>query len=187
MNTKLWDSVCETERKNTKEVAIGSYKYTAIDAYSQIKKATELWGSFGSNWGVKSETYTVVNDTQIIYTAILFYKDEKECWIPIHSDIEIVFSSGTRKGKYNDNWTKKVATDALTKGLSMLGFNADVFLGTFDDSKHDLETVDSVKKQIWEIIKVFDTDSKDIAIEEVDNAKTIQDYILIREKYRSQK
>ena len=31
---------------------------------------------------------------------------------------------------------KKVATDALTKGLSKLGFNADVFMGKFDDNKY---------------------------------------------------
>ena len=31
---------------------------------------------------------------------------------------------------------KKVATDALTKGLSKLGFNADVFMGMFDDNKY---------------------------------------------------
>ena len=31
---------------------------------------------------------------------------------------------------------KKCSTDALTKGLSALGFNADVFLGKFDDNKY---------------------------------------------------
>jgi hypothetical protein len=36
----------------------------------------------------------------------------------------------------DDDCVKKVATDALTKGLSKLGFNADVFLGLYDDNKY---------------------------------------------------
>jgi len=31
---------------------------------------------------------------------------------------------------------KKATTDGITKCLSMLGFNADVFLGKFDDNKY---------------------------------------------------
>ena len=38
--------------------------------------------------------------------------------------------------KVDEEYAKKVATDALTKGLSFLGFNADIFLGKYDDSKY---------------------------------------------------
>ena len=38
--------------------------------------------------------------------------------------------------RVDDDCIKKVATDALTKGLSKLGFNADVFMGRFDDNKY---------------------------------------------------
>ena len=50
---------------------------------------------------------------------------------PIHSSIRY-----TVNGRIDDDFAKKVATDALTKGLSKLGFNADVFLGLFDDNKY---------------------------------------------------
>ena len=43
---------------------------------------------------------------------------------------------GTR---HDDDAVKKVATDALTKGLSRLGFNSDVFEGLFDDNKYVAE------------------------------------------------
>jgi hypothetical protein len=36
----------------------------------------------------------------------------------------------------NSDIFKKATTDALTKGLSVLGFNADVFLGLWDDNKY---------------------------------------------------
>ena len=38
--------------------------------------------------------------------------------------------------KIDDEYAKKSATDALTKGLSMIGFNSDIFLGKYDDNKY---------------------------------------------------
>jgi hypothetical protein len=38
--------------------------------------------------------------------------------------------------KPDADFAKKVETDALTKGLSKLGFNADVFMGLYDDHKY---------------------------------------------------
>ena len=38
--------------------------------------------------------------------------------------------------KPDADFAKKVETDALTKALSKLGFNADVFMGMFDDHKY---------------------------------------------------
>lgn len=38
--------------------------------------------------------------------------------------------------KLDDDCIKKVQTDAITKGLSRLGFNADVFMGRFDGNKY---------------------------------------------------
>ena len=38
--------------------------------------------------------------------------------------------------KVDDEFAKKVQTNAITKGLSALGFNSDVFEGKFDDNKY---------------------------------------------------
>ncbi len=48
------------------------------------------------------------------------------------------FAYETSKGhqRVDEEAWKKARTDATTKGLSMLGFNADVFLGLWDDSKY---------------------------------------------------
>ncbi len=186
-NMKLWDSVCVTDPAVTKAVSMGQYKYTAICAQSQIKEATKLWGSMGNVWGVWKEEYKVIGE-YCIYTAEFYYPDGK---FPIHADSEIIYSGGNRKGKYNDDFSKKMATDALTKGLSKLGFNADVFEGKFDDNKYvaQLEAQNkkgdkSRKKQsdptrqklVDEIVsiisdKVFNSEDRDKAKKEIEATK----------------
>ena len=134
-NMELWNSVCETDPAITKLFG-DKHKMTSICAQSQIKTATELWGPMGQAWGVKDEKYEILG-AYCIYTAALFYPTGS---LLIHADIEIIFSSGEKqKGRYNDDFTKKIATDALTKGLSRLGFNSDIFEGKFDDNKYVAE------------------------------------------------
>jgi len=130
-NMKLWESTPEkTDPKALKKRHDG---LTGIDAYYQIRLGTELWGAFGRAWGVKDERYTIMETMGMgLYTAILYYPDGE---IPIHSDDEIIFRIGKREGKYNADWCKKCATDALTKGLSMIGFSRDIFLMKFADNK----------------------------------------------------
>ena len=122
----IWNAVCTTDPKYTKKVNQRG-GFTAIDAQYQIQTATEMFGAFGMGWGVKDETFNII-DNMVIYQAILWYvfdgiADENQ--IPIHSSLAV-----------KPDCIKSVATDALTKGLSKLGFNADVFLGKFDDNKY---------------------------------------------------
>ena len=136
-NMELWNQVCVTDPKTTKKVEVGR-GFTAICAQTQLKKATELWGAFGSTWGVKEEKH-IIHDKIAYYTGKLYFPHGL---IEIHSDINLY----TSKGAYNEDWTKKLATDALTKGLSKLGFNSDVFEGKFDDNKYIKQPEDKKKK-----------------------------------------
>jgi len=171
INLELWEKVCKTDPKHTKDVNFGKHHFTSVDAQYQIKNATIQWGVFGIAWGVKEEKFNQVHlgekdsvaDSSPsyhygIYTAKLYYPEGE---MEIHSDIEIIYSSGKRIGDYNDDWTKKVATDALTKGLSKLGFNSDVFEGRFDDKYYVLEmiTPEKVKELQAEIdLRTVDTE-----------------------------
>ncbi len=122
----IWNAVCTTDPKYTKKVNQRG-GFTAIDAQYQIQTATEMFGAFGLGWGVKDETFNII-DSMVIYQAILWYLVDgiaEEGEIPIHSSLAV-----------KPDCIKAVATDALTKGLSKLGFNADVFLGKFDDNKY---------------------------------------------------
>jgi len=138
-NTKLWDSVEKTDPKFTKRVNQRG-GFTAIGAQYQVHKATEAFGPFGIGWGVKEESFQRYEDTGLVlYQGTLWYKYGKDIGeVPIHSSIKYHANS-----RVDDDFAKKVATDAMTKGLSKLGFNADVFMGLFDDNKY----VSSLKKE----------------------------------------
>ena len=138
-NTKLWDSVEKRDPKFTKKVNQRG-GFTAIGAQYQVHKATEAFGPFGIGWGVKEESFQRYEDTGLVlYQGTLWYKYGKDVGeVPIHSSIKYHANS-----RVDDDFAKKVATDAMTKGLSKLGFNADVFMGLFDDNKY----VSTLKKE----------------------------------------
>jgi hypothetical protein len=61
-------------------------------------------------------------------------------WFIVDADIDLWnYSVKYKSWSKNNDVHKKVATDALTKALSMLGFSADVFMGLFDDNKYVTE------------------------------------------------
>jgi hypothetical protein len=122
----LWDLVCTTDKASVKPVEYGKRKFTAIDAYSQIRKATEVFGPLGIGWWYE---FDIMEDGgNVLADLRLFY-----VWDDCESKpIRVI--GGTQKRDSDDG--KKAVTDALTKALSYLGFNADVFLGAFDDNKY---------------------------------------------------
>ena len=140
-NMKLWQSVETTDPNFTKKVNQRG-GFTAIGAQYQLRTATETFGPFGTGWGVKDERIEKWEDAGLaVYTGTLWYRPaefrdgipviKQESEFPIHSSIKY-----HSNGRVDDDFMKKVATDALTKGLSKLGFNADVFMGKFDDNKY---------------------------------------------------
>ena len=133
-NLELWDSVQETNPADTKKVSFGR-KFTAIDAYSQIKRATDVFGPYGSLWGIKSIVHTFVPNTNMVMgEAQFFYTPvgSPNGEFPVTSSILYI----SEKGKIDDEFAKKLETDMITKALSRLGFNADVFMGKFDDNRY---------------------------------------------------
>jgi len=179
-NLELWEAVSTTDPKYTKKVNQRG-GFTAIAAQSQVQKATEVFGIMGHGWGVENESFTVVEGTSmVLYTANLWYKfNTRAGSIPIHSSIKY-----GANGRYDDDFSKKVATDALTKGLSKLGFNADVFMGLFDDNKYVNDVTDKFKKvdDTWkdEVLKsskkLSDTDRKKIESSISDGTVTKSNY-----------
>lgn len=143
-NMSLWDSVCKTDPAITKGAKIGAMSITAISPQHQRKEATKLFGPYGIGWGIEPESekfsFNNFGDTTLVsYTSIMFYKYNGETGrIPINAVVKIAFVTQSGKGylKIDDEYTKKVQTNALTKGLSTIGFNSDVFEGKFDDCKY---------------------------------------------------
>jgi len=147
-NIELWQQVQRTDSSYVKKVSVGKRSFSAIDAHYQLQIATQIWGSMGVKWGIRSNSETfnefrvgqkLLGDVQVDlmlcrYTATFFYPDGE---IPISAAVKVSYVSGGGKHILDDDYAKKVSTDALTKGLSKLGFSADVFMGVFDGNKYD--------------------------------------------------
>lgn len=128
-NMALWNSVKKTERKYIKVASPKGYKMTTICPQSRLETATRLWGSMGDKWGIRAELWDFTSiPNAVFYRAELYYPNGI---IPIKASLSLIMGS-----KFDDDAVKKVVTDAIGKGLSYLGFNADVYLGELDDYKH---------------------------------------------------
>lgn len=130
-NMSLWDSVAETNPEITKKVAQRG-GFTAVCAQSQVKRATELFGPFGIAWGLDNLNYTMIEEGDknvgISLLAQFYYTyNDVSGRFPIASDMPY---------KPNDDCAKKLRTDCITKALSNIGFNSDVFEGKYDDNKY---------------------------------------------------
>ena len=132
-NMALWLKVEKTNPKFTKLISYGQRHFTAIGAYYQIKTATQIWGPYGKTWGLKNSEMEIVKIGDVdmaIYKAVFYYPEGE---FEIRNSIKIA----------DDEFLKKLETDTLTKALSRLGFNADVFLGLFEDLRY----VNDLKKE----------------------------------------
>jgi hypothetical protein len=146
-NLKLWDAVKKTDPAYTKPASKGQFNFTSVAPMYQNMKATEQFGIQGIGWGVVvgSEVFTEKEygtTTIISYDAVLFFNvDGVRGEIPIHASEKSCYMTNGYKGKegymkIDDEVRKKVVTNAKTKGLSELGFSADIFMGQFDDPNY---------------------------------------------------
>lgn len=137
---KLWNAVCVTDPANTKPANVKGNKITSIAPQSQILAATEQWGAYGSTWGFESIELdnSLISIGLVNFKAVFFYPGGK---FPIINSVSLYKDNA--KTKIDDDYAKKVETDSLTKALSKVGFNADVFMGCFDDIKY----VEELKKE----------------------------------------
>ena len=128
----LWNLVSKTDPKNTKKVKFGR-EFTAIDPYSQIYEATKQFGTAGTGWGwtVERIEYTPTNELAIL---VRLWHGVRESYIEQWGQAGLYIDN--KDTKKDGDCFKKATTDGLTKCLSYLGFNADVFMGKFDDNKY---------------------------------------------------
>lgn len=164
-NLDLWSSVEVTDIKHTRHYEESGAKLTHINATYQKKRATEMFGPFGIDWGIEigSEQFDTIEIDGVFivtYRAVLYYPyKEKVGRLPISSSVRfsyIVKSKGYRA--YDTQYTKKLRTDAITKGLSELGFSADIYIGMYEDS-------DYINERMMEQ-QISDADNREAKIKE---------------------
>jgi hypothetical protein len=139
-NLWLWRINEQTDPAHTKPVKLGR-SFTSIDPHYQVKRATETFGPVGIGWGWELAEEVILlqgkdGEISLLKAKVtIWYLDprnqERRTCGPVLGMNMI--STG---GRVDDDAGKKAVTDALTKGLSYLGFSADVFMGLYDDSKY---------------------------------------------------
>ena len=140
-NLKLWLAVEKTNPKYTKNANVKGNKITSISPQFQIMNVTEQFGVYGQTWGFKSiELDYRLADTLglVVFKGVFFFPKGE---FPIINSISLFMDNA--RTKVDDNFAKKAETDALTKAISKLGFNADIFMGKFDDIRY----VEEMKKE----------------------------------------
>ena len=140
-NQTLWNSVSETNPNNTKSVEFGR-SFTAIDAYSQIAAATIVFGPVGIGWGWDVEWDDSLSSVIYANLTLWYIHDGKRGEVKVCGGCAL-----NAKPKDSSEARKKALTDSITKALSYIGFNADVFMGKFDDSKYVAERKSAVAKE----------------------------------------
>lgn len=139
-NLNLWESVRTPDPKYTKKfTGKGGFKGTAITAMYLVRQATELWGPIGDKWGIKVINQQIVDGADgeklhIVLAELHHPGGSFHCF----GQTMLVAKRGGSDGYLftDEDAPKKSLTDALTKGLSWLGFAADVHIGLFDDNKY---------------------------------------------------
>lgn len=183
-NLDFWNSVERTDLDFVKKVNQRG-GYTAISPQYQLKKATEKFGAYGKGFGLCKSHFNMAIyefDGVIIHEAAFFYViDGERVEFPISNAIQA--AKTTQKGKFVDvDFAKKVETNTVSKALSKLGFNADVFMGMFEDDQYifELNNEQSVDKaadkdeEQAKQAKALYTDTNKV-IDQIDSANTLSE------------
>lgn len=194
-NLKLWELVERTNPKYTKKAKKGALSITAINATSQIRMATEQWGLYGESWGLKNISYSYMDimDNKIAMIKCVFYYPNGS--FEINSSLKMAYMTNKQPSylKVDDDFMKKLETDVTTKALSKLGFNADVFMGMYEDNRYIAEMKEEFNKPTPEQVKAKEEAEKELKESLENNAKEFADcnnldeaktlYIAIRKDY----
>lgn len=142
-NTELWRSVSQTDPAHTRHINQRG-GFTAIDSYYQIQRATELFGPLGQGWGFDAEYRFEQNLAIAIVKLWYVWKGVKSEPFTVCAANQLSTADKSGAVRVDEDAAKKALTDAITKGLSYLGFSADVFMGKFDDNRY----VESLKQRM---------------------------------------
>ena len=154
-NLELWNKVEKTNPKYTKKANVRGNHITSIAPQFQILSATEQFGIYGKTWGFKHMEidYALLEIGMVAFKATFYFPDgefEIINSIKLHTD--------NAKTKIDSDFAKKLETDTLTKALSKLGFNADIFMGKFDDIRY----VEEMKQEFSEVSLITDKQHQEI-------------------------
>lgn len=136
-NMQVWNNLCKSDPKYLKQVSFGSRSFTAIDPQYQVRMMTEQFGPIGEGWGWHNTTEVVSfsNGTSVVLAHVTVWHTSPANTFGPFSGCRTFYDAV--KGRVAEDAPKMAITDGLTKALSHVGCNADVFLGEMDGNKYD--------------------------------------------------
>lgn len=149
MNTKHWDNLSKSDPKYLKQVSFGSRSFTAIDPQYQVRMMTEEFGAVGEGWGWHNTTEVVHvsnGDSAVLAHVSVWHSTPANTFGPF-TGCRKFFDAA--KGRMAEDAPKMAVTDGLTKALSHLGCNADVFLGEMDGNKYAADSGNKSAGNSW--------------------------------------
>lgn len=137
-NLSIWSQVEKTDLSYAKKVNQRG-GYTAISPQYQLRQATKVFGSYGKGFGLSESDFDMSLFESlgvVMHKAKFFYVvDGERVEFPISNAIQATTGAGDKK-RVDVDFAKKVETNTVSKALSKLGFNADVFMGMFEDNQY---------------------------------------------------
>ena len=143
MTMEIWNALAKSDPKYLKKINFGARTFTAIDPQYQLRKMTEQFGPIGEGWGWHNKTEVVSfanGDSAVLAHVSVWHTSPANEFGPFTGCRKFLDAA---KGRLAEDAPKMAITDALTKALSHIGCNADVFLGEMDGNKY---AADSDKK-----------------------------------------
>jgi hypothetical protein len=132
----IWNKISKSDPKYLKDVKYGSRSFTAIDPQYQVRVMTEQFGPVGDGWGWHNETQFINlsnGDTAVVANVTVWHGSQGNVFGPF-TGCRKFFDA--EKRRLAEDAPKMAITDGLTKALSHIGCNADVFLGEMDGNKY---------------------------------------------------
>ena len=136
-NMDIWNNLAPSDPKYLKKISFGAHSFTAIDPQYQVMKMTEQFGPVGEGWGWHSTTeiVTVSNGDSAVLAHVTVWHGSPANTFGAFTGCRKFFDAA--KGRMAEDAPKMAVTDGLTKALSHIGCDADVFLGKMDGNKYD--------------------------------------------------
>lgn len=137
MTMEIWNSLAKSDPAYLKKISFGSRSFTAIDPQYQVMKMTEQFGPVGEGWGWHNNTEIVSvsnGDSAVLAHVTVWHGTPANTFGPF-TGCRKFFDAA--KGRMAEDAPKMAITDGLTKALSHIGCDADVFLGKMDGNKYD--------------------------------------------------
>lgn len=136
-NMDIWNNLAPSDPKYLKKISFGARSFTAIDPQYQVMKMTEQFGPVGEGWGWHSttEVVNVSNGDSAVLAHVTVWHGSPANTFGAFTGCRKFFDAA--KGRMAEDAPKMAVTDGLTKALSHIGCDADVFLGKMDGNKYD--------------------------------------------------